>query len=302
MKSTKHSTLGVTKRLLISVLASMSALSLTEAATVAGTTLITINNSIFSSASKYGMYVEKYWGPNDNSLDITKTTTGGATLNKQGSTTMYFPVNVNTTTRELSPTCTACSPKSYGRTLQATTLDTNDTSTGQIGLSGAWRLNSALGMLTPYDFSLSKSTGNWIISTYDSAFKYQEFIKLTDVSESFNAKGELSLSGNLKWSGSTWPSMMGVNTNDVIGSFHLIPIKGLTFYDAHSGTLALPDVQANGKHYALTLQIGQTNAAGHFLFSLSQAFEQADIGATYPVAYDTKTELLTLSAVYIDGC
>lgn len=202
----------------------LSGLSLPASATlVSGTATITIDNDAFMASNGYGVYLEKHWGPSDNSLDITRNTSGGTTLNLNGSTAMLFPVNSNTITSELTSPCILCTPKSYGRTLQATTMDTGDTAVGQIGLSGAWRLNSPYGVLTPYDFSLSKTAGSWAISTYDSAYKYQEFLKLTHVSETLNTNGELLLSGDLQWSGPIWPLMAGADTSVVVGAFSLTP-------------------------------------------------------------------------------
>ena len=134
-----------------------------------------------------------------------------------------IPVNTNTTTVELTPPCYSCDPATYGRTLQATTMDTSDTSVGQVGLSGAWRLNSPYGVLTPYDFSLTKTNGVWNIQTYDSAFGYNDFLTLTDVSESLDLNGRLMLSGNLEWGGDAWVNMAKANRNVVVGSFSLAP-------------------------------------------------------------------------------
>ncbi|MGZ4960796.1 MAG: PEP-CTERM sorting domain-containing protein [Methylomonas sp.] len=194
-----------------------------SAALVTGTATITIDNDAFKASNGYGVYLEKHWGPSDNALDITRNTSGGTTINVNGSTAMLFPVNSNITTLDLTAPCTTCTPKSYGRILQATTMDAGNTSAGQIGLSGGWRLNSPYGVLTPYDFSLSKVAGTWAISTYDSAYKSQEFLKLTHVSEALSANGELLLSGDLQWSGAIWPMMAGADTSVVVGSFSLMP-------------------------------------------------------------------------------
>ncbi len=225
MKPLKNNKLGLATAsiLVFGAMTGLLAPATASAALVSGTATITIDNDAFKASNGYGVYLEKHWGPGDNSLDITRNTTGGTTINVNGSTSMLFPVNSNTTTLELTSPCTTCTPKSYGRTLQATTMDASNTSVGQIGLSGAWRLNSPYGVLTPYDFSLSKTAGNWAISTYDSAYKYQEFLKLTNVSETLNANGELLLSGNLQWSGPIWPTMAGANTNVVVGTFSLTP-------------------------------------------------------------------------------
>ncbi len=194
-----------------------------NAVQVSGIATITIDNMAFKAANDYEVYLEKHWGPEDNSLDITKNTTGGTTISLEGITATLFPVNTNTTTLELTPPCGDCSPLSFGRTLQATTMDSEDTSVGQIGLSGAWRLNSPYGVLTPYDFSLAKTNGVWNIRTYDSSYLYQDFMTLTDVSESFDLNGRLMLSGNLKWANALWPTMAGGDTTKVVGTFNLAP-------------------------------------------------------------------------------
>lgn len=225
MKSLKnnHYKLATAGMMILGALTGLLAPAAASAALVSGAATININNDAFTASNAYGLYLEKFWGPSDNSLDITRSTSGGATLNVNGSTAMLFPVNGNTSTIELTAPCPTCTPKSFGRTLQATTMDAGDTSVGQIGLSGAWRLNSPYGKLTPYDFSLSKTAGNWAISTYDSSYKYQEFLKLTNVSETLNANGQLSLSGNLQWSGQTWPLMASADTSVVVGTFSLTP-------------------------------------------------------------------------------
>lgn len=194
-----------------------------NAVSVTGIATISIDNTAFTAANSYQVYLEKHWGPEDNSLDITGYTTGGTDIGLEGLTSMLFPVNTNTITVELTPPCAACFPNSYGRTLQATTMDTSDTSVGQIGLSGAWRLNSPYGILTPYDFSLAKTDGTWNIRTYDSSYEYQDFMTLTDVSESLDLNGKLILSGNLKWANALWPMMAGGDTNVVFGTFSLAP-------------------------------------------------------------------------------
>ncbi len=86
----------------------------------------------------------------------------------------------------------------YGRTEQATTMtDAEALLTNgaghQIGLSGSLLLASpaTTGILTPYDFRLTKTnTGVWNISTYDTAFGYSNFLKLTDVSQSLDLNGQ----------------------------------------------------------------------------------------------------------------
>jgi len=196
-----------------------------NAALVTGNATITINNTAFAAASvnvpagyPNGWIVAKHWGPSDNLLGISGSTAGGTTLSTTGSTAMDFSVNTNTTTNSYPTAGT------YGRTEQATTMDAGNTSVGQIGLSGAWLLTSAggSGVLAPYDFSVVKTAGVWNIKTFDNGFSTQNFLKLTDVSESVNSNGELLLSGNLKWTG-LWAGLTGANTNAVVGTFNLAP-------------------------------------------------------------------------------
>lgn len=187
-----------------------------SAALVTGTATISIDNTAFTASNIWGEYVETFWDSSYNTTGIGRTTTGGLTLPTTGVTAMAFPVNTNLVT-ESYPTA-----GTYGRTLQATTMDANDTSTGQIGLSGAWRINGPGGMLTPYDFRLVKTAGTWNISTYDTSFKYQNFLQLVNVSESLNANGQLLLSGDLMWT-SLWAMMAGAQTNVIVGSISLAP-------------------------------------------------------------------------------
>ena len=196
-----------------------------SAALVTGNAVITIDNSALAASSinvsggyPNGWIVSKFWDSSYNTTGITGATTGGLTLPTTGSTSMNFAVNSNTTTISYP------SAGPYGRTQQATTMDTSvGTSTGQIGLSGGWLLTSAggSGVLSPYDFKVQKTGSTWNIVTYDNAFGYQNFLKMTDVSESIIA-GQLHLSGNLKWTG-LWALLVGANQNTVVGTFNLAP-------------------------------------------------------------------------------
>lgn len=241
----KLATAGVFAFTALLVPATASAVSVTGIAT------ITLDNTAFRAANAYEVYLEKHWGPEDNSLDITRNTTGGTSIAAEGPTATLFPVNTNSTTVELTPPCSSCDPNSFGRTLQATTMDTSDTSTGQIGLSGAWRLNSPYGVLTPYDFSLAKTAGIWNIRTYDSSYGYQDFMTLSNVSESLDLNGMLMLSGDLKWANALWPMMAGGNINAVVGTFSLtpaavpIPAAGWMFSSGLLGLLGL--IRRNAK-------------------------------------------------------
>ena len=211
----------------VSILAISGLLSATTASAsqISGIATITIDNSAFAASSinvgggyPNGWIVNKFWDASYNTTGITASTAGGLTLPTTGNTAMDFPVNTNATTISYPSSGT------YGRTEQATTMDANDTSIGQIGLSGAFLLTSVggSGVLTPYDFNLKKTAGVWNIQTYDNAFSYQNFLNLTDISETVNGNGELLLSGNLKWTG-LWANLVGANTNTVVGTFSLAP-------------------------------------------------------------------------------
>jgi len=184
-----------------------------SASLVSGNAIISINNDDFAKANFYGNYVETHWGASDNQLAIDESTAGGTLLSLTGSTAMEFSVNTNTLTNTY-PTAGA-----YGRTEQATDMDATNTSAGQIGLSGAMRINGLGGVLAPYDFRLVKTGNDWNISTYDNAFGYNDFLKLTNVHESVGGAGELLLSGDLSITG-LWGGMLGADAS-VVGSFNL---------------------------------------------------------------------------------
>jgi len=187
-----------------------------SASLVSGNATITIDNSAFAAANSYGNYIEKHWGASDNTLAIDGNTVGGTTLSTTGSNAMSFAVNTNATTISYP------SAGAYGRTVQATDMDVSDTTAGQIGLSGAMRINGPGGVLTPYDLRLEKNSGTWNISTYDNAFGYNDFLTLTSVSESIDGSGELLLSGDLQITG-LWANMLGADINAVVGTFNLAP-------------------------------------------------------------------------------
>lgn len=210
--SFKLATAGVMAFALTGLLAPATA----SAALVTGNATIAINNTAFAAANFYTNIVEKHWGASDNNLGITGATTGGTALATSGPTAMLFPVNTNLTTTA----CPSCGP--YGRTEQATNMDASNTSVGQIGLSGAWRINGPGGVLTPYDFRLVKTGSTWNISTFDTAFGFQNFLTLASVSETLNGSGQLLLSGDLKLTG-LWAALMGANTSAVVGTFNLAP-------------------------------------------------------------------------------
>ena len=216
---------AVAGAMVIGTLAGFLSAGEASAALVSGQATITIDNTAFAASSvnagggyPNGWIVNTFWDSSYNTTGISVTTAPGTVLPTTGSTSMLFPVNSNGTTISYP------SAGTYGRTVQATTMDANDTSTGQIGLSGAWLLTSpgGSGALTPYDFSLTKTAGTWNIRTFDTAFGTQNFLKLTNVSESLGVSGQLLLSGDLQWTG-LWASLVAANTSAIVGHFELAP-------------------------------------------------------------------------------
>lgn len=224
MKNLKLATAGV---FAFTALTGLLAPATASAAVVSGNAVITIDNSAFTASSinvgggyPNGWIVNKFWDASYNTSGISGSAAGGLALPTTGSTAMNFAVNTNSTTISYPAAGT------YGRTVQATTMELSDgiQSSEQIGLSGGWLLTSpgGSGVLAPYDFNLKKnSSGVWNIQTYDNAFSFQNFLKLTDVTESI-VGGELYLSGNLKWTG-LWAGLVGANQNTVVGTFNLAP-------------------------------------------------------------------------------
>lgn len=199
-----------------------------SAALASGNARINIDNSAFSAAT--GWIVDRYFDASYNTTVINANTAGGS-----GSTSnMQFSVNsVDTTVFYGNP------PNRY---LEATTMDAANSTVGQIGLSGALRMavpgNPGAGVLTPYDFTLEKIGSVWNLVSHDLFFKGTTFLQLSNASESVNANGELSLSGDLILGGGvgtttypnafglTWSSFLGVSgagQTAVVGSLSLTP-------------------------------------------------------------------------------
>lgn len=199
-----------------------------SAALVSGVATLTLDNPAVIASIPAHWYFERYWGPADNNLSIdlyTRLGASGQNLSATSLSSLLFPVNGNTVT-------TSCSVGqgcgTYGRTLQATTMDAADTSTGQIGLSGALRMRPypvTATYLAPYDFSLVKTDGTWVVRSFDTAFRYGPMFRLENVSESVDGNGNLLLDGDLKWmAGSySWAFLLQANTDAVIGHFSLAP-------------------------------------------------------------------------------
>lgn len=189
------------------------------ASLVSGMATITIDNAAVISSNAANYYFDTHWGASDNHLTIDSGTAGGTALSSAGATALMFPVNTNITTIV-----------NGSRTLHATTMDASDTSTGQIGLSGALRMSEvnatpADGYLAPQDFYMAKTANVWEIVAPFTGFGDAKLFTLANVSESVNGNGELLLTGDLYWAtaGLSWALVTGADANTQIGSFSLTP-------------------------------------------------------------------------------
>lgn len=196
-----------------------------NAALVSGEAHISFDNTAFSAAS--GFSVTRFY---DASYNTSKIGTIDAAAGTDVVTNLVFPVNSNTSTITYA---------TENRTVQATTMDATDTTTGQIGLSGALKINHPiLGGLQPYDFDLEKINGVWNLVTYSAGFGSNTFLQLTNVSEVFNGVGELTLSGDLIFGNgaNAHPNAYGswgqfieaygqpIAANTVVGTLNLAPV------------------------------------------------------------------------------
>lgn len=190
-----------------------------NAALVSGVANLTIDNSAFTSAipGAEGWYIANFWDKNHNSTPINLDTTGGVAISPTEAFTVSMEVNSNTSTI------------SYGasRKQQATTMDAGNTAAGQIGLSGAFRMEPAAGgtYLNPADFFLKKTAGQWDIFTYNSGFGQPALFRLVNASESVNANGELSLSGDVYFTTQSysWNMLLNGSQSVKLGTFSLAP-------------------------------------------------------------------------------
>ncbi|WP_445372605.1 hypothetical protein ACH518_08790 [Methylomonas sp. HW2-6] len=190
-----------------------------NAALVSGVANLTIDNSAFTSAvpGSEGWYIANFWDKNHNATPITLDTTGGVALSQTGTFSVSLAVNTNTSTIN------------YGaaRKQQATTMDAGNTAAGQIGLSGAFRMEPAAGgtYLNPADFFLKKTAGQWDIYTYSSGFGQPALFRLVNASESVNANGELSLSGDVYFTAQSfsWNLLLNGSQSVKLGTFSLAP-------------------------------------------------------------------------------
>ncbi len=210
--------------LLLSALATLTPPNTATAALVTGDVLISIDNNALSSATvsdffPNGILLERYFDASYNETAISKNTPGGTSDTQN----LIFSINTNT------------SIINYGvRKLQATTMDTDNTSIGRIGLSGALRYKPAdnTSWLASPDMDLQKSNGNWFLQATATPGGRQTFYQLTNTVESLDANGMLNLSGDLIFGTVNavpgglpggWGGFLGANPNTIVGHLTLAP-------------------------------------------------------------------------------
>jgi len=220
----KHSyrlQLATAGALSIAMLGGFLAPASAEAALVTGSVGISIDNAALAAVTG-GWRIDSFFDASYNQIAITADTVGGVA----SAIDMTLPINTNLTTTSYA---------AVNRTLQATTMEVGNTASGQIGLSGGTRMSvpgTSSGSLTPYDFRLQKIGGVWNLVTYDQFFSGTTFLQLTNASETVNAGGELTLSGDLIFGngsnkypspfGLTWGSFLGISATDaVVGSLSM---------------------------------------------------------------------------------
>jgi len=117
-----------------------------------------------------------------------------------------LPINTNTTTIT-----------NAGGTIQATTMDTSDSTVGQIGLSGAFRLTTpqASTYLLPADFQLRQVGGTWNLVGV-SGFGPSTFLQLVNVVDNLASTGTLDsdlqfLPDAVNKVGGTWANFLSAD-------------------------------------------------------------------------------------------
>ena len=176
LEKTKFAGLAVV--LATSVLLSESA----SAALVSGNATFTLNGTWGPSFIAY--YPTTFFDASFNTTAIDNTTTGGTAITG-GAGTFVSPINTNSTTTNYGGTI---------GTLQATTMDTSDSSVGQIGLSGAFRLTTVGGpspYLTTQDWYLKKVGGTWNLVDNSPGFGQNTFAQLVNVVDNLAGAGTL---------------------------------------------------------------------------------------------------------------
>jgi hypothetical protein len=223
-------TINSTKFLSVAILATgaftgLLASTSASASPISGAATISIDNAAVKAAHPSEWYFQTFFGPSDNAVGINLNAPGGTALDPNGVSTQTLAVNTNLTTIVVTP---PAPPSHYGRTLQATTMDTSDASTAnangkQVGLEGAFRMTeTGTSYLAPQDLRLVKTAGEWFLQSFDSGFQYANLFKIGDITDTMSTNGQLS--GNLYFtSGFSWGGLIGADPTVSVGTFNLAP-------------------------------------------------------------------------------
>lgn len=153
-----------------------------SAAQVSGTATISLNGAWTAAMTTNGWTPTTFFDAAFNSTGINGTTTGGTAISGATSSPhLVLDINTNTTTIA-----------NAGGTIQATTMDTSNSTVGQIGLSGAIRLTrpAASTYLLAQDFQLRQVGGIWNLVDV-SGFGEATFMQMVNVVDNLATTGTL---------------------------------------------------------------------------------------------------------------
>lgn len=156
-----------------------------SAALVSGTATIALNGTWNSSFLASGWAPTTYFDSSFNNTMITGTLAGGTAIS--GYTGVFeAPINTNTSTIVIGGFGTA-------GTIQATTMDTSNSSVGVIGLSGAFRFTapSLTTYLSSEDWTLQKIGGTWNLVDHSPGFPDNTLFQLVNVVDNLATTGML---------------------------------------------------------------------------------------------------------------
>lgn len=214
MKKTKNNRFKLATAGLLTVSAFAGSLfpSLVNAALVTGVAKISIDNPALAATTisgfyPVGTYISAFFDSSHDLEDLTNVLPAVPTVAlSTTSTDQYLPFPVQPSTVPSAQN---------DRFPQATTMDTSNTSVGQIGLSGAMRNSSTdptkINYLENQDLSLQKVNNVWNVVAHDSVGGTQTLYQLASgYSELIDSNGNLNLSGNLIWGDGTNAVVYGI--------------------------------------------------------------------------------------------
>ena len=216
-KMNKFVTAGI---LAFSALTTMLIPATASAGLVTGNAIFNIDNDAVAASlavGNPGYKFTKHWGAGDNAIAIDGTDgVDTTTIPATGITSLSFGINTNSSDIVHS---------GVDRVTRATTMDTSDTSVGQIGISGALQLSNGTGSVFPKDLYIEKAADVWNVQGPFTGFGDPTLFTLTNVSESLDVNGELLLSGDLFWAsaGLNWTAVTQADASFQIGTFSLAP-------------------------------------------------------------------------------